>query len=343
MARDATASRVVEAARRVGVLVPSRSVRDSGATLHPFQQRRSHEPDSSDPGVPRVWARGSSGWMPGRLIRRGDDRRGREDTQYRCHNIAKFCCMARRTGGQERALCGKPIEAIQALAQRKRENGDTARVRFRVGTRRENGVIRHPSGIPTLSARSADEISVLVQVRQAFLQVHRPSVRIGPDHDVVYSTNGTHGQKFKATVSSFRVLGRLPDMPRQGREGSQYEGLPEGETGDRQAALIIRLDTASDEEGSGREYSGGTPWLRYRLGPHAFLHRAAKNRQGIWYRARYPAAGSAREAVGFKGQVSIVLWCVRLIVTGNALCSLLHQDSVRRHDQKAQEKPSIKE
>jgi hypothetical protein len=112
MVRDATASRFVEAARDVGVLVPSRSVRDSGAALHPFQQRRSHEPDSSDPGGPRVWARGSSGWMPERHIRRGDDRRGREDTQYRCHDIVKLCCMARRTGGKERALCGKPIEAI---------------------------------------------------------------------------------------------------------------------------------------------------------------------------------------------------------------------------------------
>jgi hypothetical protein len=69
-ARDATASRVVEAARGVGVLVPSRSVWDSGATLYPFQQRRSHEPDSSDPGGPRVWARGSSGWMPGRHTKR---------------------------------------------------------------------------------------------------------------------------------------------------------------------------------------------------------------------------------------------------------------------------------
>jgi hypothetical protein len=45
----------------------------------------------------------------------------------------------------------------------------------------------------------------------------------------------------------FRVLGQLPDMSRQGRERSQYEELPEGDTGDRQAALIIRLDTASDE------------------------------------------------------------------------------------------------
>jgi hypothetical protein len=53
MARDATASLVAEAARGVEVLVPSRSVRDYGATLHPFQQRRSHEPDSSDPGGPR--------------------------------------------------------------------------------------------------------------------------------------------------------------------------------------------------------------------------------------------------------------------------------------------------
>jgi hypothetical protein len=47
--------------------------------------------------------------------------------------------------------------------------------------------------------------------------------------------------------------------------------------------------------------------------------------------------------VGFEGQVTIVLWCVRLIVAGNALCSLLHQESIRRHDQKAQGKLSIKE
>jgi hypothetical protein len=168
-------------------------------------------------------------------------------------------------------------------------------------------------------------------------------VRMGPEPDVVYSTNGTHGQKSMGTVSSSRVLGRLPDMPRQSREGSQYEVLPEGDTGDRQAALIIRLETASDEWGTGREYSGGTPWLRDRLGSHAFLHSAAKNSQGTWYRASYPVAGSARAAVGFEGQVTIVLWRVRLIVTGNTLCSLLHQESVRRHDQKAQGKPSIKE
>jgi hypothetical protein len=110
--------------------VPCRSVWDSGATLHPFQQRRGHEPDSSDPGGPRVWARGHSGWMPGRHVRRGDDRRGREDSQYRCNDIVKLCSMARRSRGKERELCGKPIEAIQALAQRKREKRDTARVRF---------------------------------------------------------------------------------------------------------------------------------------------------------------------------------------------------------------------
>jgi hypothetical protein len=219
MARDATASRVVEAARGVVVLVPSRSVRDSGATLHPFQQRRSHESDSSDPGGPCFWARRSSDWMPGWHTRRGDDRRGRENTQYRCHDIVKFCYMARWTGGQEMAVCGTPIEAIQELTQRKRENGDTARVRFRVEARGEDGVIRHPSGIPTLSARSADERLVLVQVRRAFLQVDRPSLRMRPEPDVVYSTNGTHGQKSEATVSSSRVLGRLPDMTRQGREG----------------------------------------------------------------------------------------------------------------------------
>jgi hypothetical protein len=47
--------------------------------------------------------------------------------------------------------------------------------------------------------------------------------------------------------------------------------------------------------------------------------------------------------VGFEGQATIVLWRVRLIVTGNALCSILYQESVRRHDQNAQGKPSIKE
>jgi hypothetical protein len=117
-------------------------------------------------------------------------------------------------------------------------------------------------------------------------------------------------------------------MPRQGREGSQYEVLPEVDTGDRQASLIIRLEMAFYERAMGREYSGGTPWLRYRLGSLAFLYSAAKNRLGTWYRASYPAAGSAREAVGFEGHVSIFLWCVHLIVTGNALCSLLHQQSV---------------
>jgi hypothetical protein len=54
---------------------------------------------------------------------------------------------------------------------------------------------------------------------------------------VIYSTYGIHGPKAKATVSSSRVLERLPDMSRQGWEGSQYEGLPEGDTGDRQDAL----------------------------------------------------------------------------------------------------------
>jgi hypothetical protein len=196
---------------------------------------------------------------------------------------------------------------IQALAERKRENGDTARVRFRVGTRGDDGVIRHPSRIPTFSACSADERLVLVQVRQALLQVHRPSIWVGSEPDVVYSTNGTHGSKAKATVSSSRVLGRLPDMLRQGREGSQCEGLPEGDTSDRHTALIMRLDTASDEGGMGREYWGGTPWLRDRLGSHAFLHSAAKDCQGTWNRAGYPPASTARAAVSFEGQVTIVL------------------------------------
>jgi hypothetical protein len=63
----------------------------------------------------------------------------------------------------------------------------------------------------------------------------------------------------------YRVLAYLeefltcPVKAGQGREGSQYEGLPEGGTGDRQAAIIIRLDTESDEGRMGREYSSGTP------------------------------------------------------------------------------------
>jgi hypothetical protein len=160
---------------------------------------------------------------------------------------SSFVVWQDRPEGRKGRVCGKPVEAIQALAQRKRDNVDTARVRFRVGTRGEDGVIRHPSRIPTFSARSANERLVLVQVRRAFIQVHLPSVRVGSEPDVVYSTNDTHGPKSKATVSSSCVLGRLPDMPRQDRECGQYEGLPEGATGDRQAALIIRHDTASDE------------------------------------------------------------------------------------------------
>jgi hypothetical protein len=47
--------------------------------------------------------------------------------------------------------------------------------------------------------------------------------------------------------------------------------------------------------------------------------------------------------VGFEGQVTIVLSYVRLIVAGNALCSLLNQESIRRHDQKAQGRSSNEE
>jgi hypothetical protein len=46
---------------------------------------------------------------------------------------------------------------------------------------------------------------------------------------------------------------------------------------------------------------------------------------------------------GFRGQATNVLWCVRLPVAGNSLCSILHQESIRRHDQKAQSRTSIKE
>jgi hypothetical protein len=47
--------------------------------------------------------------------------------------------------------------------------------------------------------------------------------------------------------------------------------------------------------------------------------------------------------MGFEGQVTVFLWFVRVIVTGNTLFSLLHRESVRRHDQKAQGNSSIKE
>jgi hypothetical protein len=106
-------------------------------------------------------------------------------------------------------------------------------------------------------------------------------------------------------VSSSRVLGRIPDMPRQGRKGSQYGGFPEGDKGNLTAALITRLDTASDEVGMSPEYPNGTSWLRDRLGSHTFLHSALKNSQDTWHRASYPPAGLARETVGFKGQVTI--------------------------------------
>jgi hypothetical protein len=174
------------------------------------------------------------------------------------------------------------------------------------------------------------------------------STGVSPFHSGGFGARGGllnlwyHGPKSMAKVPSSRVFGRFPDMSRQGREGSQYDGLPEGDTGDRQAALIIRLDMASDEGRMGREYSGVTPWLRDRLGSHAFIHSAAKNSQGTWYLAGYPQASTARAAVTFEGQVTIFLWNVRLIVAVNALCSLLHQESIRRHDQKAQRRSSIK-
>jgi hypothetical protein len=57
----------------------------------------------------------------------------------------------------------------------------------------------------------------------------------------------------------------------------------------------------------------------------------------------HPLSSTARAAVGNEGQVEIVPWCVRLIVAGNALCSLLHQEFIRRHEQKAQRRTSIKE
>jgi hypothetical protein len=60
----------VEAVWRIGVIVPCRSVWDSGATLHHIQQRKSHKPVPSDPRGPRVWARGSSSWMPRRHVKR---------------------------------------------------------------------------------------------------------------------------------------------------------------------------------------------------------------------------------------------------------------------------------
>jgi hypothetical protein len=93
----------------------------------------------------------------------------------------------------------------------------------------------------------------------------------------------------------------------------------------------------------GREYPVVVPWLRDRLGLHEFLHSATKYSHGTWYRANYSPAGSAREVVGFEGQDTIVLWCVRLIVTGNALCLRLYEEFTRLHDQKSHGKQSVEE
>jgi hypothetical protein len=65
--------------------------------------------------------------------------------------------------------------------------------------------------------------------------------------------------------------------------------------------------------------------------------------QGTWYRASYPPTGSEREAEGFEGQFTIAVWRVRFIVTSNSLCSLLLHELIRRQDQRAQGKPSIKD
>jgi hypothetical protein len=51
-----------------------------------------------------------------------------------------------------------------------------------------------------------------------------------------------------------------------------------------------------------------------------------KNDQGTWYLASYPPACTARAAMCFEAQITIGLWCLRLIVSGNALCSLLNQE-----------------
>jgi hypothetical protein len=96
-------------------------------------------------------------------------------------------------------------------------------------------------------------------------------------------------------------------MPRQGWKGSQYEGLPESDTGDRQASLIIRLDTASDEGGMGREYSGGTPWLRDRLGSHAFLHRYMVSR-GL-FSGKHGKGGGGFRGTGYDRSVMCASHC----------------------------------
>jgi Reverse transcriptase (RNA-dependent DNA polymerase) len=79
---------------------------------------------------------------------------------------------------------------------------------------------------------------------------------------------------------------------------------------------LTRHSTKGGWVGMGWEYSSGTPWQRDRLGSHAYLHSAAKC---SWYSAGYPPASTEREAVGIEEQVTIVLWCVHLIVNTNAL------------------------
>jgi hypothetical protein len=66
----------------------------------------------------------------------------------------------------------------------------------------------------------------------------------------------------------------------------------------------------------GREFPGGISWLHDRLGSHALIHRDTKSSQGTWYRASYPPASSARDAVGFESQLPTFEGCMRLIVAG---------------------------
>jgi hypothetical protein len=124
-----------------------------------------------------------------------------------------------------------------------------ARVQFRARMRGEDGVHRVPGEVPTLSVRFVDERLVLVQVRRAFLQVHRPSVRLHLEPDVVYSANGTHGQKAKAAVPISRIFGRHPDIPCKGREDCCERVKISRSDGYRPLKLSSGCDCIIEEDG----------------------------------------------------------------------------------------------
>jgi hypothetical protein len=174
MALYAAASRGVEAARGVGVLVPRGPVLDYGATFDPVHERRGHESDSPDPGGPRLRARGSPGGLHGRDLRGNHTRRSREHKKDWSNDIVEFSGMAGRSGRTKRSVSGQFVQAVETLAKGQRPDGNLARICLGTRARRKNAVIRHQGGLPTLPPCTADARLVFFCIRWQILQVHRP-------------------------------------------------------------------------------------------------------------------------------------------------------------------------